>query len=151
MRRVLVVGVLAAVAASGCGGTTGQGTGSTGAGTGTAPRTSKHNAPDPDARIRRELRRYMRENFGPPIGPTTWYGNIKGYEVNGGDVTVKTDVYPDTDAPPVAQSICAAIIGASVPDDSPTVKGLTGARVLGSDGGVIKRCERAGSTVWPGG
>jgi|GEM_PF-3730558 len=109
--------------------------------------------PDPDVRIARELRSYMRKAFGPgPAGSgltgADWYNGIKGYTVNGGDVSVATDVYPDSDAPPIGQRICAGLISASLPLDDPTIAGLTGARVLDSTGGIIKRCERAGSTDW---
>jgi hypothetical protein len=97
-----------------------------------------------DARIRRQLRRYFKQNFGGAYGPgskTTWYGNIKTFDVSAGDVTVETDVYPDADAEAVAQPICTAIITAALPEDDPTIEGITGARVLDGGDGLIKRCE----------
>jgi hypothetical protein len=147
MRHVLTFTVVAVLAVSGCGEDATRSEDAADRPPETTAQKKSRPKADPDARTRKQLRRYMRENFGELVA-TSWYENIKGYEVNGGDVTVKTNVYPDSDAAHVGQGICGAIIGASLPDDKPTVKGITGARVLDSRGGVIKRCKRAGSTIW---
>lgn len=83
-----------------------------------------------------------------PGSETSWYRSVNDYESNGGELTVRTDLISDSDAPTAAQSICAAVIGASVPPEEPTVNGLTGARVLDVNGNLIKRCLRAGSARW---
>lgn len=80
-------------------------------------------------RVRRELRTYF--------STAPWYDTIKRVATDGGDVTVTTtlnrvafDGDPDQDAIGPATAICTTITG----------PGVTGGRVLGSDGGVIKRC-----------
>ena len=105
---------------------------------------------DDDARIERDLQAYIEKNFGGGYGPGSkarWYSLIEGYDVGSGDVTVQTSVFPDGDAPQIAQAICAAVIGATLPTNNPSVDGITSAVVHGTDG-IIQRCQRAGQEYW---
>jgi len=77
--------------------------------------------------VRRELRQFA---------SAPWYENIKRVTSGGGDVTVETDLFRDSDATGPANAICTVIAGPGVD----ALPGVTGGRVLGSDGGVIKRC-----------
>ena len=81
------------------------------------------------AAVRRELRTVYRT--------APWYDNVKGVTVIAGDVTVKTDLFRDADAQGPANAICTAIENPVTADE---LAGVTGARVLGSDGGVVRRC-----------
>jgi hypothetical protein len=78
-----------------------------------ATQQTDHAAQPRDSDINGQVRRYIRENFGPGIGqPTSWYGDIERYIWSFGTVTVRTDLYPDSDATAPATAICAAVLGA---------------------------------------
>ena len=86
-------------------------------------------------RVRRQLRLYF--------ASASWYETIRKVTVSGGDVTVTTtlnrlnfDGEADADALGPARAICTTIAGPGV--DPP--RGVDGGSVIGSDGGVIKRC-----------
>ena len=48
---------------------------------------------------------YLRVNFQG----TTWLGDVKGARMRGGDLYLRTDLYPDSDADEPAQAICASL------------------------------------------
>jgi hypothetical protein len=99
--------------------------------------------PSDDERIAAAVKRELRTQFGPNGLDAPWYDVIGRVTAGGGDVTVETslnrvafDGGSDSDAEGPANAICT-VIG---PDNFSEIKGLTGGRILGSDGGVVKRC-----------
>lgn len=87
--------------------------------------------------VARQLRAYLKENFGGALGPaTSWYGDIKGVSAPSsydGVVEVRTDLYPDADADAPALAICNAIVLSGI-------DGVAGGKVLDSQGGTITEC-----------
>lgn len=132
LSRKIAGGVAASLvmvpALSGCGSGT--------AGNADGGRSAASNADRRDKAVAARAASTLRRVYGPAAADAPWYGTIKRVIASAGDVTVVTSLYPDSDAQGPASAICAALYGPGV--DSP--KGVTGARVLGSDGGVLKRC-----------
>lgn len=75
-----------------------------------------------------DLKLYLKDNFDG----TTWYSHITDVRPFGGNaVEIQTDLFPDSDAGPLATSICAGVSSFVFSNDQ-TV--LTGVRVAASDG-----------------
>ena len=88
-----------------------------------------------DGQIARRVKRELRAQFGPAGLDAMWYGLIGEVTVTGGDASVETALYRDSDADGPANAICT-VIGPGMG----AVDGVDSGRVLGSDGGVVKRC-----------
>lgn len=86
-------------------------------------------------RVAAAVKRELRATFGPRGLDAPWYENVGRVTSNAGDVNVETNLYPDADADSPANAVCSIIRpnGSGIP-------GVTGGRVQGSDGGVLKRC-----------
>lgn len=64
---------------------------------------------------------------------TTWHDNIKKVEVSGGEVEIKTNIFPDADADAVAPAICGARISAA--------SGVKSGVVYGQGGAILHSCR----------
>lgn len=84
------------------------------------------------------LKKYFKENFGGAFGPeykVSWYDNIKAIvgPDEFGAVTIKTNIYPDSDATEPAGAMCLAIMLSDI-------KGVTSGEILGAGGARLDSC-----------
>ncbi len=94
------------------------------------PKAQPSESPENDATAAAisELKQYLSDNFTG----TSWYGHVKDVRPFAGSaVEIQTDLSPDSDAGPIAKSICAGVSSFVFTNDQ-TV--LTGVRVAASTG-----------------
>ncbi len=94
------------------------------------PKAQPSESPENDATATAisELEQYLSDNFTG----TSWYGHVKEVRPFVGTVVeVQTDLFPDSDAEPIAMSICAGVSSFVFSNDQ-TV--LSGVRVAASTG-----------------
>lgn len=85
----------------------------------------------------RDLRRYLRESYGPGAArrPAPWYDELRAIRVSGGAARVETDLGDGEAARRHAGQICAGI------EESRSVDSASGHTVLGARRRVLARCQ----------
>ncbi len=135
--RIIVVGVLSAIAmaASGCSGDSDAEAESPPAATSEQVETQPPARPTVDIS---KFRAAFRETFGTPPNERQWYGLITGMKMAGVWLDIKTKLAPGS-AHDNEGAICGAAAKLAI-DLGLLGNGITGVRVIGSDGVELGGC-----------